>query len=202
MNQPDSVASWYYSENGRQAGPVTAGALREMASSGRLGPQDLVWREGMGDWRPASTVPELAASLPVPAASWPVAPPPLPAGFAPPQGFAPPPPQAHFGYPGMPHPPPGRGTDPAMRWLIPIDRSGWAIAAGYLGLFSFFGGFLGPVAVIVSILAIRDIKKHPHRHGMGRAIFGLIAGIIGTIILVFVLIAIVSESGRPSYRRY
>jgi hypothetical protein len=101
----------------------------------------------------------------------------------------------------MPHPPPGGGTDPAMRWLIPIDRSGWAIAAGYLGLFSFFGGFLGPVAVIVSIVAIRDIKKHPDRHGMGRAIFGLIAGIIGTIILAFVIVAIVADSGRP-YRRY
>jgi hypothetical protein len=161
----------------------------------------------MGDWRPTSTVPELAASLPVPAASWPVAPPPLPAGFASQQGFAaqpgfaPPPPHGHFGYPGMPHPPPG-GTDPAMRWLIPIDRSGWAIAAGYLGLFSFFGGFLGPVAVIVSIVAIRDIKKHPDRHGMGRAIFGLIAGIIGTIILAFVIVAIVSDSRPPSYRRY
>src|SRR5688572_29834560 len=84
MSQPESGDAWYYSESGRQAGPVTAAALREMASSGRLGPQDLVWREGMGDWRPASAVPELAASLPVAAASWPVAPPPLPSGFAPP----------------------------------------------------------------------------------------------------------------------
>jgi len=200
MSHADTSDAWYYSENGRQAGPVTAAALREMASSGRLGPQDLVWREGMADWRPASTVHELAASLPVPAASWPVAPPPLPAGFPPSQGHAPPPPRAPFDYRVMPQPYPS--ADPSMRWLIPIDRSGWAIAAGYLGLFSFFGGFLGPVAVIVPIIAIRDIKKHPDRHGMGRAIFGLIAGVLGTIILVFVLVGMASQSGRPPYRRY
>src|SRR5688500_12547319 len=99
-------------------------------------------------------------------------------------------------------PPYPGGADPAMRWPIPMARSGWAIAAGYLGLFSFFGGFLGPIAIIVSIVAIRDIKKHPDRHGMGRAVFGLVCGILGTIILVFVLIAIVSESGWSSYRRY
>jgi hypothetical protein len=191
MSNWESTASWFYSENGRQAGPVTAEALRQMASSGRVGPQDLVWREGMAHWTPAYATPELAASLPVPAASWPPAPPPLPGGFVPP-----------LDYRGTPQAYPRAGGDPSLRWLIPIGRSGWAIAAGYLGLLSFFGGFLGPVAVIVSIVAIRDIRKHPDRHGMGRAIFGLIAGILGTILLVFVLIALVSESGRPSYRRY
>jgi hypothetical protein len=25
-------------------------------------------------------------------------------------------------------------------------------------------------------VAVRDIKKHPERHGMGRAIFGLVMG--------------------------
>jgi hypothetical protein len=196
MSHADDGPSWYYSEHGRQAGPVAATALREMASSGRLGAQDLVWREGMGNWMPVSTVPELAASLPVPAASWPVAPPPLPAGFAPPS------PRAPIDYRGMPQPYPSTGGDPSMRWLIPVGRSGWAIAAGYLGLFSFFGGFLGPVAVIVSIVAIRDIKRHPDRHGMGRAIFGLIAGILGTFLLVFVVIGMVASAGHPSYRRY
>ena len=28
------------------------------------------------------------------------------------------------------------GDDAAMRMLLPVGRSGWAIAAGYLGLFS------------------------------------------------------------------
>ena len=41
--------------------------------------------------------------------------------------------------------------------------------------------------MIVSIIAIRDIKKSKaagkQKYGMGRAIFGLVVGIIGTILL-------------------
>ena len=218
----ETNAGWYYSENGKQAGPVTGDALRQMASEGRLKPQDLVWREGMGDWKPAASVAELAGYLAGPSAPAAGGPPALP------PGFAPPPPRAGMGYPGTPQPSPygqpsaygqpspygqpyphgyppqgpGVGDDPAMRWLVPVGRSGWAIAAGYLGLFSFFGGFLGPIAIIVSIIAIRDIKRNPNRHGMGRAIFGLICGILGTIMLVFVLMAIVADASRPPYRRY
>ena len=76
-----------------------------------------------------------------------------------------------------------------MRWLLPVGRSGWAIAAGYLGLFSFVPIF-APIALIISIVAIRDIKKHPQRHGMGRAIFGLIMGILGSIFLGFGLVVL------------
>jgi hypothetical protein len=181
----ESDAGWYYSEHGQQAGPVTADALRQMASSGRLRPQDLVWRDGMGNWQPAGAMAELAGAF----SGATKAPPPLPPRSAGPPAWGQPPAVA-------PQPRPGSGVDPAMRWLVPIDRSGWAIAAGYLGLFSFFGGFLGPVAIAVSIFAIRDIRKHPERHGMGRAVFGLIAGILGTMILVILLVAILSESGR------
>jgi hypothetical protein len=75
--------------------------------------------------------------------------------------------------------------------LLPIGRSGWAIAAGYLGLF----GLVivpAPLALIVSIIAIIDIRKSKGtanpKHGMGRAIFGLIVGIIGTAILLLALL--------------
>ena len=82
-----------------------------------------------------------------------------------------------------------------MRLLLPVGRSGWAIAAGYLGL---FGLVLlpAPLALIVSIIAIRDIQKSKRtekpKHGMGRAIFGLIVGILGTIALVILGIQILS----------
>ena len=77
-----------------------------------------------------------------------------------------------------------------MRLLLPVGRSGWAIAAGYLGIFSLIL-FPAPVSLLISIIAIIDIRKsqsseHP-MHGMGRAIFGLLMGIIGTAILVFVI---------------
>jgi hypothetical protein len=74
--------------------------------------------------------------------------------------------------------------------LIPVGRSPYAIAAGYLGLFSFFV-IPGPVALVVSIFAILDLKKHPDKHGMGRAIFGLVMGILATMVFVIVFVALI-----------
>jgi len=51
---------WYYSNNGTQSGPVSTEALKAMIADGRVKSVDLVWREGMSDWLPASSVRELA----------------------------------------------------------------------------------------------------------------------------------------------
>ncbi len=85
----------------------------------------------------------------------------------------------------------------AMRMIIPIDRSGLAIAAGYLGLVSIIYIF-APIALILGILAIRDIKKHPEKHGMGRAIFGVIMGAIFTLVLLLFIVFMIAGalSGR------
>ena len=83
------------------------------------------------------------------------------------------------------------GDSAGMRVLMPVGRSGWAIAAGYLGLFGLIV-FPAPLALIVSIIAMVDIqrskKTDKQKHGMGRAIFGLIVGILGTAILAFVAV--------------
>jgi hypothetical protein len=79
------------------------------------------------------------------------------------------------------------GDDAAMRMLLPVGRSGWAIAAGYLGLFSALC-VPAPIAVIVSLIAIWDLKHHPEQHGWGRAVFGLVMGILGSLVLAFGLI--------------
>jgi hypothetical protein len=88
-------------------------------------------------------------------------------------------------------------NDQAMRMIIPIDRSPLAIAAGYLGLVSVIYIF-APFALILGILAVRDIKKHPEKHGMGRAIFGIVMGAIFTVVLLIFIIALIvaSFSGR------
>jgi len=86
-------------------------------------------------------------------------------------------------------PPRAIGDDAGMRLLLPVGRSGWAIAAGYLGLISVLL-LPAPLAVLCGILAIRDIQKHPDRHGMGRAIFGLVLGGLGTILLVAMLVGL------------
>jgi hypothetical protein len=89
-------------------------------------------------------------------------------------------------------PPVDLGKSAGMRMLLPVGRSGLAIAAGYLGLFSFLV-IPAPIALIVAILAIRDIKRNPKAHGMGRAIFGLIMGILGTIALVFFAVVLIAN---------
>ena len=83
------------------------------------------------------------------------------------------------------------GDDSGMRLLLPVGRSGWAIIAGYLGLFGLVI-FPAPLALIASLIAIWDIRKSQNsprpKYGMGRAIFGLIVGIVGTAILVMLML--------------
>lgn len=82
-----------------------------------------------------------------------------------------------------------------MRMLLPVGQSLLAIAASYLGLFSLFV-LPAPIAVIVSIIAIFDIRKSKRlgnpKYGMGRAIFGLVMGLL-VMIGVFILI-VMAES--------
>lgn len=59
-------AIWYYTQGGQQVGPVTVDQLRQMMGTGQLGSGDLVWRDGMAQWAPASTVPELGTRGPAP----------------------------------------------------------------------------------------------------------------------------------------
>ena len=90
--------------------------------------------------------------------------------------------------PGIPMPAGGRlGDDPLMRMVIPVGRSVWAIAAGYAGLFSLVF-FCAPISLILGIVAIYDLRKHPEKHGWGRAIFGLVMGLIFTFGLVAMLL--------------
>lgn len=83
-----------------------------------------------------------------------------------------------------PPPPPTRdlGEDPAIRMLLPVGRSGWAIAAGYAGLFAALC-LPAPLAIILGVVAIVHLRRNPKLHGWGRAIFGLVMGIVFTIVL-------------------
>ena len=94
-----------------------------------------------------------------------------------------------------------------MRMLIPVDRSIWAVAAGYLALLtvsfailgvmlslSYSGGHLGifsvlrffaPFTLMTGIMALRDIKNNPGKIGNGRAWFGIIAGVSGITHQIF-----------------
>lgn len=65
--------------------------------------------------------------------------------------------------------------DQAYTWVVPVGRSAWAIAAGYLALFSVLLVF-APFAVFCGVMALRSIKRHPWLGGKGRAWFGIVAG--------------------------
>lgn len=54
------MSDWYYSHDGQQKGPVPASELERLASGDEFDKdKDLVWREGMADWMPIASVPEL-----------------------------------------------------------------------------------------------------------------------------------------------
>ncbi len=59
----DTTTCWWYEQDGRQAGPVTAAAIARLVVEGRLGPGHRVWRDGMATWEPLSSVAELAPAL-------------------------------------------------------------------------------------------------------------------------------------------
>jgi hypothetical protein len=86
----------------------------------------------------------------------------------------------------------GEYLDPALRTadevpegvdrlLTPAGRPASAIAAGYLGLFSVLP-FFGILAIIVSLKALKTLKQNPELLGRGRAWFGLVMGIVTTLL--------------------
>jgi hypothetical protein len=86
------------------------------------------------------------------------------------------------GYPAAGHGgwsgPPQRNR--TMEALLPVNRTGLSIAAGYLGLFSILLVF-APIALVVGVAALLDLTHKPDVGGRGRAWFGVVAGTFGTI---------------------
>jgi predicted Zn finger-like uncharacterized protein len=56
-----SADEWYAAINGVPVGPIRIGELRRKAALGAVTDDSLVWQEGMEEWRPVKTIPELAA---------------------------------------------------------------------------------------------------------------------------------------------
>jgi hypothetical protein len=51
-----SPVEWYYARNNKQMGPVSSLELKRLAAAGALGPDDLVWHEGLTEWASARIV--------------------------------------------------------------------------------------------------------------------------------------------------
>ncbi len=140
------MADWYYGVGGNKLGPIQLAQLEQLVATGQVGPQTLVWHEGMPTWVPVHSLPFLNA----------------------------------------PRPPADDGG--ALNLLLPVGpQSGFAIAAGYLGLFGFFA-ITAPLAIIFGIVALSDLKKHPEKRGTGRALTGIVLGSLFTIVVAALLL--------------
>ena len=61
------MQEWYCTQNGTQQGPFSAVELKQRAASGVLQPTDLIWKTGMANWVPATSIKYLFAAPPAPA---------------------------------------------------------------------------------------------------------------------------------------
>ena len=83
--------------------------------------------------------------------------------------------------------------DDGMQYVLPVNTNGLAILAGYLGLVSVLC-FPAPFALVVGILALRQLNRNPDQHGRGRAIFGIVMGVLFTLPLpVFAVLALLGK---------
>lgn len=164
------MREWYIMEGQLQNGPFSEDELRTRFEKGQLPQNTLVWAEGLESWVEAHQIENLVSEQLLSSVVHPAPPPPPP-------------------IPGAAKP---MEEDPMMRMMLPVGRSGWAIAAGYLGLFALVL-FPGPLALLISIVAIIDIqrsKKTPTpKRGMGRALFGLITGLLASVFLLILAVA-------------
>lgn len=70
------ATEWYFEKNGNRQGPLSGSKLKQLAVSGQLAPDDLIWKDGMSDWKRAGNVKGLFENRPSEASSG--GPPPVP----------------------------------------------------------------------------------------------------------------------------
>ena len=97
---------WYVAVNGVPVGPIRVGEVRRKAALGAVTEESLVWQEGLDEWRPLKTFPDLAANVREAAGGGRIS-------------ITPPPPEVRKSVPPRP-PPPRAGTTSSG---IPIARA-------------------------------------------------------------------------------
>jgi len=63
MSELSQGNDWYVAVNGVPVGPVRIAEIRRKASMGAVTEDSLVWQEGLDEWRPLRTFPDLAATV-------------------------------------------------------------------------------------------------------------------------------------------
>ena len=92
-------------------------------------------------------------------------------------------------------------TPSAMeRMMVPVGRQASAIASGYLGLIGIMPMIGLPFsigAIITGFVALKTLKKQPELSGAGRAWFGIICGILGTLLSLLMIVVMTVQAARP-----
>jgi hypothetical protein len=131
--------NWHFLRNGQQAGPVSEEELRGLLAQGRLSLHDLVWREGMAGWTPASEALGIAAppppppaypTQPAPQAPWSAPAPTAPAPAAPPLAAA------------------GEAPKSRVAYIL------LGLFVGTLGIHNFYAGYTGRAVAQVLITVL------------------------------------------------
>ena len=65
MSVVESDIQWFIARDGKQHGPLSDAEMRKLVELSHLRTNDLLWRQGFPDWRPALSVFPMAAPEPV-----------------------------------------------------------------------------------------------------------------------------------------
>ncbi len=197
---------WFYTTDGTERqGPVAAPELQQLVDEGRVGPDDMVWTEGMANWAPLRTRTEFTVATPTAPASTeadqPASAPATPA----------PPPAPTLSVAPTPTPPPPDTPAADEGLLIPPKLGGWlrfagvvTIILGALYCLSCFGILWGVLMIIggVALLGARStLETIPHVPvALGPFFeklntFFMVLGIAYIIMLAMIVLALIFYGG-------
>ena len=195
------MIEWFYGKGCQQFGPIDEVTLSARIATGEIGPQDLVWNEGMDSWKPLQEIRHLAPSGNDSQSqdSEGLTPELSQSSYAPPAEIKAPALDDSFvdEVPQSPYSPPVEGVEGASYTpgpSLPVTN-GLAIASMICGIlslvfFCFCGGlFLGIPAVICGHLSLNQLNAPGNsQQGRGMAIAGLICGYLGIAILIIMML--------------
>ena len=195
------MIEWFYGKEGQQFGPIDEVTLSARIAAGEIGPQDLVWNEGMDSWKPLQEIRHLAPSGNHPQSqdSEGLTPELSQSSYAPPAEIKAPALDDSFvdEVPQSPYSPPVEGVEGASYTpgpSLPVTN-GLAIASMICGIlslvfFCFCGGlFLGIPAVICGHLSLNQLNALGNsQQGRGMAIAGLICGYLGIAFFIIMML--------------
>ena len=195
------MIEWFYGKGGQQFGPIDEVTLSARIAAGEIGPQDLVWNEGMDSWKPLQEIRHLAPSGNHPQSqdSEGLTPELSQSSYAPPAEIKAPALDDSFvdEVPQSPYSPPVEGVEGASYTpgpSLPVTN-GLAIASMICGIlslvfFCFCGGlFLGIPAVICGHLSLNQLNAPENsQQGRGMAVAGLICGYLGIAFFIIMML--------------